>query len=61
MDYELTEYVVTRWYRAPEVMCSCQEYDFKSKPPSASCLLHCYVLILCPFRSRYLGCRLYLG
>ena len=21
-DYELTEYVVTRWYRAPEVMCS---------------------------------------
>jgi serine/threonine protein kinase len=28
-DYELTEYVVTRWYRAPEVMCSCQEYDSK--------------------------------
>jgi mitogen-activated protein kinase 1/3 len=26
---ELTEYVVTRWYRAPEVMCSCQEYDHK--------------------------------
>jgi len=23
---ELTEYVVTRWYRAPEVMLSCQEY-----------------------------------
>jgi len=31
-DYELTEYVVTRWYRAPEVMCSCQDYDHKSKP-----------------------------
>ena len=29
VDYELTEYVVTRWYRAPEVMCSCQEYDSK--------------------------------
>jgi len=29
VDYELTEYVVTRWYRAPEVMCSCQEYDHK--------------------------------
>ena len=23
---DLTEYVVTRWYRAPEVMLSCQEY-----------------------------------
>lgn len=23
---ELTEYVVTRWYRAPEIMLSCQEY-----------------------------------
>ncbi len=30
-DYELTEYVVTRWYRAPEVMCACQEYDAKSE------------------------------
>ncbi len=29
VDYELTEYVVTRWYRAPEVMCSCHEYDHK--------------------------------
>lgn len=28
-DYELTEYVVTRWYRAPEVMCAVQEYDSK--------------------------------
>lgn len=27
---ELTEYVVTRWYRAPEIMCACQEYDCKS-------------------------------
>lgn len=25
-DIELTEYVVTRWYRAPEIMLSCQEY-----------------------------------
>jgi len=28
-DVKLTEYVVTRWYRAPEVMCSCREYDRK--------------------------------
>ena len=25
-NMELTEYVVTRWYRAPEIMLSCQEY-----------------------------------
>jgi len=25
---ELTEYVVTRWYRAPEVMLACQEYAY---------------------------------
>ena len=23
---DLTEYVVTRWYRAPEIMLSCQQY-----------------------------------
>jgi mitogen-activated protein kinase 1/3 len=23
----LTEYVVTRWYRAPEIMLACQEYS----------------------------------
>jgi len=38
-DYELTEYVVTRWYRAPEVMCSCQEYDYKIDVWSAGCIL----------------------
>jgi mitogen-activated protein kinase 1/3 len=26
-DNNLTEYVVTRWYRAPEIMLSCQEYS----------------------------------
>lgn len=26
-EEELTEYVVTRWYRAPEIMLACQEYD----------------------------------
>jgi len=26
---ELTEYVVTRWYRAPEIMCSHQDYNEK--------------------------------
>jgi len=25
-DVELTEYVVTRWYRAPEIMLACREY-----------------------------------
>lgn len=39
VDYELTEYVVTRWYRAPEVMCSCQEYDHKIDVWSLGCIL----------------------
>jgi len=39
VDYELTEYVVTRWYRAPEVMCSCQEYDHKIDVWSTGCIL----------------------
>jgi serine/threonine protein kinase len=38
-DYELTEYVVTRWYRAPEVMCSCQEYDNKLDVWSVGCIM----------------------
>jgi len=37
-DYELTEYVVTRWYRAPEIMVAAQEYDFKSDIWSAGCI-----------------------
>eukprot|EP00457_Paulinella_chromatophora_P006485 gb/GEZN01006503.1/.p1 GENE.gb/GEZN01006503.1/~~gb/GEZN01006503.1/.p1 ORF type:complete len:437 (+),score=61.39 gb/GEZN01006503.1/:47-1357(+) len=38
-DYELTEYVVTRWYRAPEVMCSVQQYDAKIDVWSVGCIL----------------------
>jgi serine/threonine protein kinase len=38
-DYELTEYVVTRWYRAPEVMCSIQQYDAKIDVWSVGCIL----------------------
>jgi len=38
-DYELTEYVVTRWYRAPEVMCSVQHYDAKIDVWSVGCIL----------------------
>lgn len=38
-DYELTEYVVTRWYRAPEIMCSCQEYDSKIDVWSVGCIM----------------------
>ncbi|KAM3576937.1 hypothetical protein VYU27_001302 [Nannochloropsis oceanica] len=36
---DLTEYVVTRWYRAPEIMLSCPEYTTAigtSLPPSLS-------------------------
>lgn len=35
---ELTEYVVTRWYRAPEIMCACQEYDYKIDIWSVGCI-----------------------
>lgn len=38
-NYELTEYVVTRWYRAPEVMCSCQDYDVKIDVWSIGCIM----------------------
>eukprot|EP00474_Spongospora_subterranea_P001685 CRZ02143.1 hypothetical protein [Spongospora subterranea] len=37
-DYELTEYVVTRWYRAPEIMCACQDYDRKIDVWSVGCI-----------------------
>jgi len=38
-DKDLTEYVVTRWYRAPEIMCSCQEYDQAIDVWSVGCIL----------------------
>lgn len=38
-DQELTEYVVTRWYRAPEVMCAVQHYDAKIDVWSVGCIL----------------------
>merc|ERR1712176_553400 len=34
----LTEYVVTRWYRAPEVMCSARQYDEKVDVWSVGCI-----------------------
>jgi len=34
----LTEYVVTRWYRAPEVMCSARMYDEKVDVWSVGCI-----------------------
>lgn len=37
-DY-MTEYVVTRWYRAPEIMCSCDAYDYKIDVWSTGCIL----------------------
>eukprot|EP01083_Nonionella_stella_P075133 204060_1 len=39
VDFELTEYVVTRWYRAPEIMCSCQDYDYLIDVWSIGCIL----------------------
>uniref|UniRef100_A0A6A7GBJ3 Sporangia induced mitogenactivated protein kinase pu n=1 Tax=Hirondellea gigas TaxID=1518452 RepID=A0A6A7GBJ3_9CRUS len=38
-NFELTEYVVTRWYRAPEIMCSCQDYDKRIDVWSIGCIL----------------------
>jgi len=38
-DYELTEYVVTRWYRAPDVMCSTNPYDSKIDVWATGCIL----------------------
>jgi len=35
---QLTEYVVTRWYRAPEVMCSARQYDEKVDVWSTGCI-----------------------
>jgi len=35
----LTKYVVTRWYRAPEVLCACKEYDSKIDVWSVGCIL----------------------
>jgi serine/threonine protein kinase len=35
----LTEYVVTRWYRAPEIMLSCKEYTYAIDVWSVGCIL----------------------
>jgi len=37
-NMDLTEYVVTRWYRAPEVMCSARQYDEKVDLWSVGCI-----------------------
>jgi len=38
-DRTLTEYVTTRWYRAPEVLCSCESYSFSVDLWAAGCVL----------------------
>jgi len=38
-DVELTEYVVTRWYRAPEVMVSAQNYSYGIDVWAVGCIL----------------------
>jgi mitogen-activated protein kinase 1/3 len=35
----LTEYVVTRWYRAPEIMLACHEYSYPIDVYSVGCIL----------------------
>mmetsp|Transcript_30089 Transcript_30089/g.87642 ORF Transcript_30089/g.87642 Transcript_30089/m.87642 type:complete len:504 (-) Transcript_30089:117-1628(-) len=37
-EQDLTEYVVTRWYRAPEIMLSCPSYDAKIDVWSIACI-----------------------
>jgi len=37
-EKDLTEYVVTRWYRAPEVMCSARQYDEQVDVWSVGCI-----------------------
>ena len=47
---DLTEYVVTRWYRAPEIMLSCQQYSKAVDIWSVGCILaellvgYCYCM-----------------
>lgn len=38
-DIDLTKYVVTRWYRAPEIICSCPDYDAKVDVWATGCIL----------------------
>ena len=38
-DLGLTEYVVTRWYRAPELLVQNRQYDFKVDMWSTGCIL----------------------
>eukprot|EP00461_Guttulinopsis_vulgaris_P000383 UN00383 len=38
-DQYITEYVVTRWYRAPEIMYSYETYDFAIDVWSVGCIL----------------------
>ena len=38
MHSGLTEYVVTRWYRAPEIMLACQEYTSAIDMWSVGCI-----------------------
>lgn len=38
-DVDLTKYVVTRWYRAPELLCACSDYDEKIDIWSVGCIL----------------------
>lgn len=39
LEGSLTEYVVTRWYRAPELLCECKKYGPGVDVWSAGCIL----------------------
>ena len=38
-DYNLTKYVTTRYYRAPELILACNKYDFSIDVWAVGCIL----------------------
>jgi serine/threonine protein kinase len=52
----MSEYVVTRWYRAPELLLSCTEYDASIGATDRACL-HCSEPAMTILRHRSIDCR----
>ena len=47
----LTDYIVTRWYRAPELLLSYREYDASVDIWSVGCVLYELCALAPPFRA----------